>query len=357
MSKYKLCRGFRDLMPADYKKYNFLQETIEEVSNLYGYKMVETPCIEDSNLFSSCYKEDISHKLFTIDDRFIGSASLNYDSSVSILRSIVESKLYVDKSLPLKLMYLKRVYKYNRKNPSEACKYELGFECIGDKSIYLDVENLLHVMKIINFLGLALYNLKIKNCGESDEYYSNFKHSLNNLGIDYIEEEFEVKEYYTGIAYQIDVDSYDCVVSGGRYDNLVDIIGGVSVDCIGAHFDFDKLVAIMEENEFFPNFKEEIDFYLIPVNEKCFEYALTISEELRELGAVVEIHYKEYDLKRLDDLLDRIDVMYSLVIDEEDVKKKTIKVRNSLSKQQSCVLLKDFIKDLQNLEKHHHEEE
>jgi len=82
--------------------------------------------------------------------------------------------------------------------------------------------------------------------------------------------------------------------------------------------------------------------------------ALSVSEILRDLGAIVEIHYKEYDLKRLDDLLDRVNVMYSLVIEEEDVKKKTIKVRNSLNKIQRSVLLKDFIKDLQDLDEHHH---
>ena len=46
MSKYKLCRGFKDLMPSDYKKYLFLKDTIEEVSNVYGYKMLKSSCIE-----------------------------------------------------------------------------------------------------------------------------------------------------------------------------------------------------------------------------------------------------------------------------------------------------------------------
>ena len=39
-------------------------------------------------------------------------------------------------------------------------------------------------------------------------------------------------------------------------------------------------------------------------------------------GQNSKLNYKEYDLKRLDDLLDRVNVTYSLVIDEEDVKKK-----------------------------------
>ena len=110
MSKYKLCRGFKDLMTADYKRYMVLKDTIEEVSIVYGYKMVQTSCIEESNLFKACYEEDIENRLFTIEGRFTNDASLNYDSSISILRSVVESKLYVDKSLPLKLMYLKEVY-------------------------------------------------------------------------------------------------------------------------------------------------------------------------------------------------------------------------------------------------------
>ena len=354
MSKYKTCRGFKDLMPSDYKKCMFLKDTIEEVSNVYGYKMIQTACIEDSSLFKTCYECDINNNLFSIEGRFTNDVSLNYDSSISILRSVVENKLYVDKSLPLKLMYLKEVYRYNKKDSSHASDYEFGFECIGEKSPYLDLENILLNIKIMNFLGLSMYDLKITNIGEDDDYYKEFKNTLDNLNISYEEDkEIAVKEYCTGIAYNINVGDYQ-IVSGGRYDNLIECIGNVEVGCIGSIINFEKLIRLMEENEMFPDFKEEVDFYIIPVNNKCFEYALYISEELRDLGAIVEIHYKEYDLKRLDDLLDRVNVTYSLVIDEEDAKKKTIKVRNSLNKKQSSVLFKDFIKDLQDLEEHHH---
>ena len=104
----------------------------------------------------------------------------------------------------------------------------------------------------------------------------------------------------------------------------------------------------------FPSFREDVDFYIIPVGEHTFKYAIYVSELIRDIGAVVEIHYKEYDLKRLDDLLDRVNVTYSLILEEEDIKKKTIKIRNSLSKQQSTVLFKDFIKDLESIDEHHH---
>lgn len=356
MSKYKLCRGFRDLMPSDYKKYMFLKDTIEEVSNVYGYKMIQTCCIEESNLYEVCYKDDLSSKLFEIENRFTNNVSLNYDSSVSVLRSVVENKLYVDKSLPLKLMYLKEVYKHDKKDTSKASNYEFGFECVGEKSPYLDIENILMNLKIVNFLGFGGYILKIKNIGEDDSYYLTFKETLDNLGIDYKEDEsVRVKGYYTGIAYNIDIDDVEGVVVGGRYDNLIDDIGNVEVGCIGSQINFDLLIKLMDRNEVFPDFKEEVDFYIIPVSSKCYEYALYISETLRDLGAIVEIHYKEYDLKRLDDLLDRVNVTYSLVVEEEDIKKKTVKVRNSLNKKQSCVLLKDFIKDLESLDDHHHQ--
>lgn len=354
MSKYKLCRGFKDLMPSDYKKYMFLKDTIEEVGNVYGYKMLQTCCIEENNLFESCYKEDLSNNLFTIQGRFTNDVSLNYDSSISTLRSVVENKLYVDKSLPLKLMYMKEVYKHNKKDSSKASNYEFGFECIAEKSPYLDVESILLSLKVINFLGFGGYNLKIKNIGEDEKYYFSFKMALDNLGIDFDEDEVIVKDYYTGIAYSIDIDDSYNIITGGRYDNLIEDIGNVSVGCVGSQINMEKLIKLMEKNEVFPDFKEEVDFYLIPVSDQCFEYALEVSEVLRDLGAIVEIHYKEYDLKRLDDLLDRVNVTYSLVIEEEDVKKKTIKVRNSLNKKQSVVLLKDFIKDLENLDEHNH---
>ena len=59
-------------------------------------------------------------------------------------------------------------------------------------------------------------------------------------------------------------------------------------------------------------------------------------------------------LKRLEDLLDRVDVAYTIVIEENDISKETLKIRNSLTKEQRVVKLKSFIKDLKNIEEHHH---
>jgi len=355
MSKYKVCRGFKDLMPSDYKKYKFLKDTIEEVANVYGYKMMKSACIEECDLYQCNFDDDISKNLFSIEGRFTNSVSLNYDSTISILRSVVENKLYVDKSLPLKLMYLNEEFKYFKKNPSDASKYVFGFECIGDKSVYLDVENILLSMKLIEFLGQGGYVLKINNLSEDDTYYSTFKETLTNLGVDFEESE-EVKglSYYSGIAYEIDVDEFDSLITGGRYDYLVDNIGGVKVDCVGCKINFDNLVKLLDKYEMFPSFREEVDFYIIPVGDKAFKYALQVSELIRDIGAVVEIHYKEYDLKRLDDLIDRVDVTYTVVIEEENVNKETLRIRNSLSKKESLVKLKDFIKDLESIEEHHH---
>ena len=353
MSKYKLLRGFKDLLPLEYKQYSYLKKEIEETANLYGYKFTNSSILEDSNLYQDVYG-DINGNMFNISSRFTNKASLNYDSTVSILRSVVENKLYVDKSLPLKLMYLKEVYKYDKKYKDKSSKYELGFECVGDKSVYLDVESVLLIMKILNNLGLVNYNLRINNLNESNEYYNTYKQTLTNLGIDFEEDkDIKGKIYSTGICFEVDIDECIGIIKGSRYDDLINVIGGVNICSNGISVDYDDLVKLMISNELFPDFNEEIDFYIIPKNEKVFKYALYVSELLRDMGAVVEIHYKEYDLKRLDDLLGRIDVCYSLIIDDEDERKETLKVRNGFSNEENVVKLKDFIKDLQNLEEEH----
>ncbi len=357
MSKYKVCRGFRDLLPLEFKKYDFLGDNIREISDVYGYKMMDTACLEDSRLFSECYHDDeLENKMFNVEGRFVNVASLNYDSSVSILRSVVENKLYVDKSLPLRFMYMKNEYYYDKKDTSKASKCVFGFECVSDKSVYLDVENVLLSLRILSYLGISSYNLRINNVGEDSDCYKKFKDSLDELVISYEEDKKVRGSCSTGIAYEIDVDRFNGVIRGDRHDSLVEIIGGVKVCACGMKIDLDELVRVMDMLELFPSFAEEIDFYIIPKGEKTFNYALYVSEKLRELGAIVDIHYKEYDLKRLDSLLDRVDVIYSLIIDEEDVKKKTVKVFNGFSKEEKSVYLKDLLKGLETLDEHHHKE-
>jgi histidyl-tRNA synthetase len=77
-------------MPSDYKKYKFLKDTLEEVANVYGYKMMKTACIEESNLFSCNFKNEINDKMFSIENRFT-----NIEEQMEIMQDAFDELLFM----------------------------------------------------------------------------------------------------------------------------------------------------------------------------------------------------------------------------------------------------------------------
>ena len=110
---------------------------------------------EYSDLFLDYYGEHINEQLYTIDNRYNLDISLRYDVVISMLRSIIENKLYVDKSLPIKLMTNTFTYKFNKRNRKQkATKEEFAFVNANNGDYHLDIENINMALDTLYTLGM-----------------------------------------------------------------------------------------------------------------------------------------------------------------------------------------------------------
>jgi histidyl-tRNA synthetase len=116
MTKYKTVKGFRDIYNTEYKIGKYIKDIIIEISESYNYKPIELAEFEYTNLFLDFYGENIKDTLYSIDNRYSTSISLRNNVVLSVVRSIVENKLYVDKSLPIKMMSNIVTYKFNKRH-------------------------------------------------------------------------------------------------------------------------------------------------------------------------------------------------------------------------------------------------
>ena len=138
--KYKTVKGFNDIYNTEYKVGKYIKDIIIEISESYNYKPLELAEFEYSNLFLDYYGLEIADQLYTIDNRYNVDISLRYDGIISILRSIIENKLYVDKSLPIKMMSNVVTYKFNKRNRKEkATKEEFIFVNANNSNYHLDI--------------------------------------------------------------------------------------------------------------------------------------------------------------------------------------------------------------------------
>ncbi len=137
------------------------------------------------------------------------------------------------------------------------------------------------------------YNLKskisgIKLCDECSSHYEKLKLYLNALNIKYVENTFLVRglDYYTKTVFEIksnNLGSQNAVCGGGRYDGLVETLGGVHTPAVGWAMGVERLNALIPLIE-----TKKIDYFVVSDNQL---EAVKLTEKLRNKGFSAEFDY------------------------------------------------------------------
>ena len=351
--KYKTVKGFVDIYNTEYKIAKYIKDIVVEISDSYNYKSIKLPTFEYTDLFLDYYGKEIKEELYALDNRYSTSISLRNNIELSILRSFLENKLYVDKSLPTKLMTNDYVYKFNKKNRKQkATKEEFVFVNANCENIYIDVENINLALDIFFALGMEEIDLTIYPNNLSENEFEFIKETLKDFGITYTIGENKNDSFYDKLEYEFYYND-TLVANGGRHDELSKKMGAPAIASSSVNIDIDEVKNIIEFTSLMPTMEEELDFLVISEdnNHKC---SLKIASRLRELGVKVDINYNEYNIDRIRDFIDRMNIPYTIIVNEEDVNKGIVNVRNSITKEEGKVYFEDFINELIEHSKHHH---
>lgn len=354
MSKYKTVKGFNDIYNTEYKIGKYIKDIILEISEAYNYKPIELSEFEYSSLFTDYYGKDINDELFTIDNRYSADISLRYDIVMSILRSIIENKFYVDKSLPIKLMSDSKTFKFNKKNRKQKVRdEEFVFVNANCDNYYLDIENINLALDVFYALGMEEVELKLYKNTLDDKDFKSIKLLLDNTGVYYKVGKSKNNDYYDKLQYEFYYNDI-LIAKGGRHDKLSEKLQAPHMASSSLRFDIDELKNIIEYTSLIPPMEEELDFLIVSMDNN-YEYAFTVASRLRELGVKVDINYNEYDKKRIRDFIDRMNIPYTIFINALEANKGIVMVRNSISKEEGNVYFEEFINELIEHNKHHHQ--
>jgi histidyl-tRNA synthetase len=134
------------------------------------------------------------------------------------------------------------------------------------------------------------------------EHWEGLLGALDVLGIDYAVDPTLVRglDYYTRTLFEVrattsDLGSQNTLCGGGRYDNMIEQLGGQKVPAIGFALGMERLLATIPEG---PK-KAGPDAYLVPLSPKGAERALLLGRELRSLGVVTELDSRGGKLKTM----------------------------------------------------------
>ncbi len=121
---------------------------------------------------------------------------------------------------------------------------------------------------------------------------------LGDFGIqDYCRMDMEIVRglaYYTGIVYEVfdRRQSLRAVAGGGRYDNLLEVLGGPQVGATGFGMGDVVLSILLEENGKLPNLDQELDFFIIDDGAECLTPSLKLVSSLRAGGWRADYSFK-----------------------------------------------------------------
>ncbi|MEW6247346.1 MAG: histidine--tRNA ligase [Nitrospirota bacterium] len=147
-------------------------------------------------------------------------------------------------------------------------------------------------------------------------------------------------DYYTLTAFEVtssQLGAQNAVGAGGRYDGLVEALGGPKTPAIGFAVGLER-VTLMLPQESMPSVLRPV--YIAAFGERGSSAGLALVEELRALGVPTEIDYRATSLKAHLRQADRLRSVYSVILGDEEVSKDSLVLRNMDTKQQEDIPLK-----------------
>ncbi len=157
----------------------------------------------------------------------------------------------------------------------------------------------------------------------SRENFEAVKDYLDDLGIAYVVNPRMVRglDYYTGTTFEFvheDLGAQSGIGGGGRYDGLMEVLGGQALSGIGFGLGVDRaLLAAIAENTL-PVASFTSDLFLIPLGESMKGFALSLASELRQSGITVELAFGDRALKGAMKAADKSGARYALVVGENE---------------------------------------
>jgi len=173
---YKALQGFRDILPEEQSYWYFVEKTATEVAQLYGYRRIETPILEETGVFHRTVGEGtdiVEREMYSFDDRadkegHRTNITLRPEGTAGTVRAYLENGLF-KLPQPVKLFYFGPFF---RREKPQAGRYrehhQFGCEVIGDGDPAIDAELVGLLYQLYTTLGLKHIRVNLNSIGDSN---------------------------------------------------------------------------------------------------------------------------------------------------------------------------------------------
>lgn len=181
---------------------------------------------------------------------------------------------------------------------------------------------------------------------ESRDRFERVQEYLDIMQIDYEINPNIVRglDYYNHTVFEIEAKvegfgSNNVLGGGGRYNGLVNQLGGPETPCVGFACGLGRLVMALELEKVKMPIIDEIDLFLMYVNDDEKKYAAYLAQELRLAGFIVDTEYTGRGLKGQFKQADRLKAKFTCVLNSEDLNNNEVKIKNNKTKEEEIISL------------------
>ena len=190
-------------------------------------------------------------------------------------------------------------------------------------------------------------------CEECKTHFENVKNMLDKLNIKYQVEPGIVRglDYYSHTVFEIISDDPKLgagatVGGGGRYNGLIEEIGGPATPGVGFAFGMERLLLALDDEE--DEDEDGLDCYIMPLGEEAKDLAMQIIAMLRANGFTCEMDHVSRGLKGQFKSADRFNAHFSIILGEEEVKNEVVNIKCNHDKEQVVVPLENILAHIEN---------
>ncbi|HSW96715.1 MAG TPA: histidine--tRNA ligase [Candidatus Saccharimonadales bacterium] len=402
MMKPQTLKGFRDFLPLEAKKRQFVINKLKKVFELYGFEPLETPTLEYEEILMGKYGEEADRLVYRFEDHGKRRVALRYDQTVPLARVIAQYQNELP--MPFKRYQIQPVWRADNTQKGRFREFiQCDIDTIGTNNVLAEAEIISLIEQAYKALGFKKIKIlindrkvfeglspkaigiidKLKKIGEDgviEELVANAiakdaeeaKNILQSIvaqepteyitqvlaAIQQLQNQTDAIEfsptlargldYYTGIIIEIETPEYPhgSLGGGGRYDNLIGMFAGKDIAAVGYAFGFDRIIDAMDELQLFPlEVQEATTQILVTVfDENLKEKSLEVCSQLRKKHINAEIYLgTNIKMEKQFKYADQKGIPFAVIIGPEEAEKNVITLKDLRERTQKQLMLDELI--------------
>ncbi len=170
-------------------------------------------------------------------------------------------------------------------------------------------------------------------CEECAEHFAKLKELLTSAGISFTHDPRLVRglDYYTKTAFEIKyppLGAQSAVAGGGRYDGLIEEMGGNPTPAVGFATGLERLLLALESQNLLPEKNRSVDAYVVALGEAAQAEGFKLLNSLRQQGLSAAMDFAGRSMKAQMKQANKLGAKYSVILGEDEIAEGVVMLRS-----------------------------